>query len=147
MLNVSFKHKRFAPYFSLLLLVALSNNLLAQTRPKRKDIGGEPPNSILYVGNSFFYYNNSIHNHVLNLTSVADTSNKGRYRATSVTISGSGFNWHDMESYFRLDESGKYSSVGEEIVFNKPSKQFDAVIMSDCSQCPVHPKLKSVFHE
>ena len=148
MLDVSFKHKRFAPYFSLLLLVALSNNLLAQTRPKRKDIGGEPPNSILYVGNSFFYYNNSIHNHVLNLTSVADASNKGKYRATSVTISGSGFNSHDMESYFRLDESGKYSSVGDkEIVFNKPSKQFDAVIMSDCSQCPVHPKLKSVFHE
>ena len=38
--------------------------------------------------------------------------------------------------------------VGDnEIVFNKPGKQFDAVIMSDCSQCPVHPQLKTVFHE
>jgi hypothetical protein len=148
MLNVSFKHKRFAPYFSLLLLVALSNNLLAQTKPKRTDIGGESPKSILYVGNSFFYYNNSIHNHALNLARVADTANKDRYRATSVTISGSGFDWHDMESCFRPDGIGKYSFVGDnEIVFNKPGKQFDAVIMSDCSQCPVHPKLKSVFHE
>ena len=65
-----------------------------------------------------------------------------------MTISGSGFDWHDMESYFRSDGIGKYSFVGDnEIVFNKPGKQFDAVIMSDCSQCPIHPKLKSVFHE
>ncbi len=148
MLDASCKYKRFAAYFSLLLLVALSNNLLAQTKPKRTDIGGEPPNSILYVGNSFFYYNNSIHNHVLNLIRLADASNKGRYRSTSVTISGSGFDWHDMESYFRPDGIGKYSFVGDnEIVFNKPGKQFDAVIMSDCSQCPVHPQLKTVFHE
>ena len=148
MCNTSFNHEKFVVLFSLLFLVALSNNLLAQTKPKRMDIGGEPPRSILYVGNSFFYYNNSIHNHVLNLTRVADPANKDSYRGTSVTISGSGFDWHDMESYFRPDGIGKYSFTGDnEIVFNKPGKQFDAVIMSDCSQCPVHPKLKSVFHE
>jgi hypothetical protein len=148
MLNVSFNHKWCAPLFSLLFLIALPDNPLAQTKPKRTDIGGEPPKYILYVGNSFFYYNNSIHNHAVNLTRVADPANKDRYRATSVTISGSGFDWHDIESYFRPDGIGKYSFVGDnEIVFNKPGKRFDAVIMSDCSQCPIHPKLKSVFHE
>jgi len=30
---------------------------------------------------------------------------------------------------------------------NKLEKLFDVVIMSDCSQCPVHPKLKPVFHD
>ena len=148
MFSVSFKHRSLAPLFSLLLLVALSNNLLAQTKPRRTDIGGEPPRYILYVGNSFFYYNNSMLNHAVNLTRVADPANKELYRATSVTISGSGFDWHDMESYLRPDGIGKYSIVGDnEIVFNKPGKQFDAVIVSDCSQCSVHPKLKSVFHE
>jgi len=34
-----------------------------------------------------------------------------------------------------------------QIVFNKPGRQFDAVIMMDCSQCPIHPRLKTVFSE
>ena len=59
---------------------------------------------------------------------------------TSVTISGSGMDWHDMESYFRPNGIGRYSFVGDnEIVFNKPGRQFDGVIMMDCSQCPIHP--------
>ena len=37
--------------------------------------------------------------------------------------------------------------LSEKIVFNKLDKLFDAVILSDCSQCPVHPQLKSIFHE
>src|SRR5437764_2802926 len=53
-----------------------------------------------------------------------------------------------MESYFRADGIGKYSFVGDnEIVFNKPGRQFDTVIIADCSQCPIHPQLKPVFHE
>ena len=128
------------------VLVSLSSNVPAQTKPKRVDIGGEPPRSILWVGNSFFYYNNSMHNYVSNLVRAANP--KSVLRSTSVTISGSGFDWHDVESYFRPNGIGGYSFVGDnEIVFNKFDKPFDAVILSDCSQCPVHPQLKSVFHE
>jgi hypothetical protein len=87
-----------------------------------------------------------MHNHVGNLVRAADP--KSAYRATSVTISGSGIDWHDMESYFRPKGIGKYSFVGDnEIVFNKPGRQFDAVIIADCSQCPIHPQLKPVFHK
>ena len=133
-------------FVSLIILVSLSSTLLAQTKPKRTEIGGEPPKSILWVGNSFFYYNNSMHNYLSNLVRAADPKNT--LRATSVTISGSGLDWHDVESYFRPNGIGRYSFVGDnEIVFNKIDKLFDAVILSDCSQCPVHPQLKSVFHE
>ena len=133
-------------FVSLIILVSLSSTLLAQTKPKRTEIGGEPPKSILWVGNSFFYYNNSMHNYLSNLVRAADPRNT--LRATSVTISGSGLDWHDVESYFRPNGIGRYSFVGDnEIVFNKIDKLFDAVILSDCSQCPVHPQLKSVFHE
>jgi len=31
------------------------------------------------------------------------------------------------------------------VIFNKPGKQFDAVVMMDCSQCPIHPQLKDAF--
>jgi hypothetical protein len=53
-----------------------------------------------------------------------------------------------MESYLRADGIGRYSFVaGNKIVFNRPGRQFDTVILMDCSQCPIHPQLKSVFHE
>ena len=69
-------------------------------------------------------------------------------RGTSITISGSGIEWHDLESYFRPNAVGRYSFVGDnEIVFNKPGSQYDTVIIMDCSQCPIHPQLKSTFHE
>src|SRR5215470_4826704 len=135
-----------AAFISLIFLISLSSDLLAQTKPKRTDIGGEPPKSLLWVGYSFFYYNNSMHNCVNNLMRAADPKNVPR--STSVTISGSGMDWHDVESYFRPNGLGAYSFVGDnEIVFNKFDKPFDAVILSDCSQCPVHPQLKRVFHE
>ena len=131
-------------FLVLALAACVSATAAAQTRPKRTDIGAAPI-GILWVGNSFFYYNNSMHNHVSNLARAADP--KSAPRATSVTISGSGIDWHDMESYFRPDGIGKYSFVGDnEIVFNKPGRQFDAVIIADCSQCPIHPQLKAVFH-
>ena len=135
-----------AALFSLVALVSLPGDVLAQTKPRRAALDGAPPASILWVGNSFFYYNNSMHNYVGAMVRAADP--KMTHRGTSATISGSGFDWHDMESYFRPDGIGKYSFVGDnEVRFNKLEKLFDVVIMSDCSQCPVHPKLKPVFHD
>jgi hypothetical protein len=130
----------------VLATCVVSAAALAETRPKRTDVGGNTPTSILWVGNSFFYYNNSLHSHVISLVRAADPGSTPR--ATSVTISGSGIDWHDMASYFRPNGIGRYSFVGDnEIVFNKPGRQFDAVIIADCSQCPIHPQLKAVFHQ
>ena len=82
------------------------------------------------------------------LEKAADPEHKQDYRATMVTIGGSGFDWHDVESYFRPNAIGSYSfDDHNNVVFNKPGKLFDAAVMMDCSQCPIHPKLKSVFTE
>jgi hypothetical protein len=44
--------------------------------------------------------------------------------------------------------SAKYSFVpGNRIVFNPPGRQFDVVIMMNCSQCPIHPQLEGAFRE
>lgn len=121
---------------------------MAQTKPLVKTLAPDFPHSAIFIGNSFFYRNNSLHNQVLGLERAADPDHKGHYRATSVTISGSGLNWHDVESYFRPNAVGSYSFVGDnEIRFNKLDRLFDAAIMMDCSQCPIHPQLKDLFTE
>lgn len=101
--------------------------------------------SLLWVGNSFFYYNNSMHGHVTQLMTASGA--KG-LRATSATISGSGINWHDVEAHFKPGGVASYSFVGDnEVKFNTFDKPFDGVMMMDCSQCPVHPKLQPIFYE
>jgi hypothetical protein len=126
-----------------LLLAALP--LQAQTKPKLRDAGMVPA-SVLYIGNSFFYYNNSLHNYVGRLARAAEP--KKALRSVSATISGSGFDWHDVGSHFRPNAVGAYSfDANNNIVFNKLDKLFDVVVMMDCSQCPIHPQLKSVFAE
>jgi hypothetical protein len=70
------------------------------------------------------------------------------YRSTSVTISGSGINWHDMEVHFKPGGVGSYSfDAKNNVVFNTFDKPFDVAIMMDCSQCPIHPQLSSIFTE
>ena len=70
----------------------------AQTKPLVTTLGPDFPKTGIFIGNSFFYYNNSMHSHVLAMQRAADAGNKQAYRATSVTISGSGVDWHDVES-------------------------------------------------
>ena len=119
---------------------------LAQTRPSVTSLGPDYPKTAIFIGNSFFYYNNGMPGHVTLLEKAADPEHKQDYRNTMVTIGGSGFDWHDVESYFRPNAVGSYSfDDNNNIVFNKRDKLFDAAIMMDCSQCPIHPKLKSVF--
>jgi len=45
---------------SFVLALAFCGPLLAQTAPKTRSLGAEAPKSALYVGNSFFYFNDSI---------------------------------------------------------------------------------------
>ena len=90
----------------LTLLLAAAATACAQTplRPKLTDVGMTDPASAIWIGNSFFYYNNSMHGHVGNF--IAAGMPGFRHRGTSVTISGSGFDWHDVDSYFRPNAIG-----------------------------------------
>jgi hypothetical protein len=129
-----------------LWLLAVCGALQAQARPGRSEVGGGRPVSLLWVGNSFFYSNNSMHSHVESLTHAADAMSQAH--GVSITISGSGLDWHDIASYFRPDAIGAYK-IGDDnhLDFAARPPKFDAVIMMDCSQCPVHPQLVSRFHE
>ncbi len=116
--------------------------------PLVKAASANPPRSVLYVGNSFMYYNNSLHGMVSQMARGTENAQAAQHRSTSLTISGSGIDWHDLESYLRPDGLGRYSFVGDnEVRFNPPGRQYDSVLLMDCSQCPVHPTLSKVFFE
>ncbi|HEX8167465.1 MAG TPA: hypothetical protein VF601_16995 [Beijerinckiaceae bacterium] len=123
-----------------------SASLKAQTAPKVTDAGTAPPASVIYIGNSFFYFHNGINGHVAQLNTALTPGQA--LRSTMVTISGSGFDWHDVESYFRPNAIGRYSfNADNSVSFNRIDRLFDVAVMMDCSQCPVHPDLKGIFVE
>ena len=126
--------------FGLLASVGFAENL--QTKQLK-----EVPGKVIYIGNSFFYYNNSMHGHIREM--VLEGMKGHKYNGVSVTISGSGLDWHDVASYFRPDGIGRYSFTAKnEVVFNPPTgKVFDVAVMMDCSQCPIHDQLKVTFAE
>ena len=134
-------------FLGALVLAQLSTPAFAEP-PRIKEA---LPNvrSMIFIGNSFFYYNNSMHNVVLNFARAGDASNKADYRATSVTISGSGMAWHDVASYFRPNALATYTfDDNNNLIFNKAKgRLFDAALVMDCSQCPIHPQLAGLFQK
>ncbi len=128
------------------LVAAIGLPAAAQTPPALKKLQSGPPQSAIFIGNSFFFYNNGLHGMLRGLYRAAN--DKKGLRATLVTISGSGLNWHDVDSYFRPNAIGSYSfALGNKVVFNDLKKLFDVAIVMDCSQCPIHPTLGKVFDE
>src|SRR3981081_1477158 len=127
-------------------MAALAQTQPVVTRPVVTSLGPDFPKTGIFIGNSFFYYNNGLPGHLSLMEKAADPANKQAYRNTMVTIGGSGFDWHDVESYFRPNAIGNYSFDDDNnVVFNKLDKLFDVAVMMDCSQCPIHRKLKPVF--
>jgi hypothetical protein len=112
---------------------------LAQTKPAVTSLGPDYPKTAIFIGNSFFYYNNGVPGILSQMEKAVDPANKLAYRNTMVTIGGSGFDWHDVESYFRPNAIGSYSFDDDNnVVFNKLDKLFDVAVMMDCSQVGVH---------
>lgn len=68
------------------------------------------------------------------------------FRGVLVGISSAGLDWHDVSSYFR-PQVGSYRVGRTGFELDKFDKPYDAVILQDCSQCPLHPQLKPTFHE
>ena len=134
---------------TILTLVAglyLTGGAQAQTRPEITAPINRSPQATMYVGNSFFYYNNGMPSYVSRLAE--GTPQPEKLSGTMVTIGGSGMDWHDLEFYLRPNAIGYYSfDKDNNIVFNKRNKFYDSIVMMDCSQCPIHPQLSKVFRQ
>ncbi|WPB57349.1 hypothetical protein [Xylophilus sp. GOD-11R] len=112
--------------------------------PAQPPVVATPPATVLYIGSSFFYYNNGIDGIVARLARSAEPRQK--VAGTLVTIGGAGFDWHDVESYFRPNAVARYTIDSRNVLhFNQRTPLFDAAVMMDCSQCPLHPQLRDDF--
>jgi hypothetical protein len=103
---------------------------------------------LLYVGNSFFYYNNSLHNQVNRLLSVElSKTERAQYSAYSITISGGHLRWHDVGAYLDAGIGSSSFDENNELVKSSEPYRFDTVMMMDCSRCPYDAVTRPTFHQ
>ena len=102
--------------------------------------------SIMLIGNSFFYYNNSLHNHLGDLYDADPDLDTPRRR--SITINGSSLSWHDVESYLSNEEIGSFRIDSDTNTYEPyEEKDIDVVVMMDCSLCPINNERKDSFYK
>lgn len=89
--------KRTAFFLQSLLVVALLSLAGAQAAsPTVKQPQVDAPTRVLFVGNSYMYYNDSLHNHVNRIASAADPALKKAIQYKSATIGGAPLWHHNM---------------------------------------------------
>ena len=102
--------------------------------------------SIMLIGNSFFYYNNSLHNHLGDLYDADPELDTPKRR--SITINGSALSWHDVESYISNTEIGSFKIDSSTNTYQPyTDRNIDVAIMMDCSLCPINEQRKSSFEK
>jgi hypothetical protein len=103
--------------------------------------------SVMFVGNSFFYYNNSLHNHLRKI--ISGDSSVETINTRSVTINGSSLSWHSVGAYLDNKNIGSFriDAENDNKYIESSDTSIDAVIFMDCSLCPIHPKTKDNFHK
>lgn len=92
------------------------------------------PERVLFVGNSYYYYNNSLHNHVSNLVKAADPALGAKLQFKSATIGGSALHQHNIA---HLTEPGRTGV----------SQPFQWVVMQGGSGEPLSVARREVFRK
>ena len=94
----------------------------------------DAPTRVLFVGNSFLYYGDSLHNHVRRMVMAADPGLGKKLRYKSATIGGASLAHHNIDY---LTEPGR-------IGVKKP---FQLVILQGASFEPLSEKRRAAFRE
>lgn len=119
----------------VLFAIAMVCGLGAQAEAlKLKPIANATPERVLFVGNSYYYYNNSLHNHVSNLVKAADATLGARLQFKSSTIGGAALNHHNMS---HLVEPGRIGVP----------QPFEWVVMQGGSGEPLSPRRREIFRQ
>jgi len=122
-----------------------TEQVFSETVPLLNSPEVENPKSILFIGNSFFYYNNGVHKPLLGMVRANESLGKG-HRFRNITINSSSLEWHDVESYVANERIGSFSITSKNKYKKYDPEKYDLAIMMDCSQCPIHEDRKELFN-
>ncbi|MDO5532026.1 hypothetical protein [Sutterella sp.] len=106
----------------------------------------QPVSKVLLVGNSLMFYNCGVSSMLQGFAKAAGR----KLEVTMVGIGGAGLYWHDVKSYLRPNGLRSYRITAEnkfEFIDYPDGKIFDAVLMVDSTQGPIHPELCALFNE
>jgi hypothetical protein len=118
----------------LVVFITTSSELLASEGPQVKSLDGLNPNRILFVGNSYLYYNDSLHNHVKRMAAEKFPEKAKFAKYKSSTIGGSRLAHHN------LDHLLKAKNIGVK-------NPFELVILQGGSMEPLSKKARQQFNE
>lgn len=117
------------------LAIVVSKPVLSNETPVVRD--APAPKSVLFIGNSFIYYNNSLHAHVRKLTqSVFPVKAKG-YLFKAMTISGS----------YLGDHAPGADHMLKTYTHKKKKGPWDLVILQGQSRAPINRKKAAAFQK
>lgn len=91
------RHAGLTAKLLLAALLALATTLAAAQAPAVRQPPVASPQRILFVGNSYMYYNDSLHNHVRRLAVAADPALEKTLQYKSATIGGAPLAHHDVK--------------------------------------------------
>ena len=130
----------------VLICFIFFQSALFSLAPERKTLQNINPEQVLIVGNSFVYYNNGMHNPLVNLIR-ADKTLFGNHRIRKITINGSSLTWHNVKTYISNPFIGSFTFDRDNNLVELEKKPFQLAIMHDCSRCPIAEKTRPMFHK
>jgi hypothetical protein len=98
--------KKLHPFTLLLAIPLIPLAIAAAPAPAVKAPQVDTPARVLFVGNSYFYYGDSLHNHVQRLVTAADPALEGKLNYKSATIGGAELAHHDIDYLMRPGRIG-----------------------------------------
>ena len=92
-------------FFALSAFLIL-NAAHAGAQPLKTALENPAPERVLFVGNSYFYYNDSLHNHVSRMLASLDPELGERIEFKSATIGGAALDHHPLDSHLTPGKLG-----------------------------------------
>ena len=86
--------------------VGFGGTAFSGEKPSVKSLSVADPSHLLLVGNSYLYYSNSLHDHLLRMVIAAGVFERDDLGFKSVTINGARLTHHEVENYLKPGQLG-----------------------------------------